>query len=254
MPQWTEVLDGFCTEEFGVKTRQFHCCRRHGAARRRCFAQASAGAGAAVAATKATARVTTWDLVVEPPFPPGEPTATNIGNICRLRALRPGPVGPRGSSGPRGRMRLRLEREYGRCCRNASLACAHHAVSDAAGAWGARGNAGSEEGQGWQGGTPDAWGGDQGGLRMTQVLRERPRRPGWDPRVWLGTQGSGGRPGFQGDTQGLGSPPDPANCPAVAEGAGAVLPRGVDGEDAAAPVLPARAGPCPEPLLCLGCR
>ncbi|NXC23413.1 ECM1 protein, partial [Corythaeola cristata] len=29
---WTDVLDGFCTDEFGVKTRQFHCCRRHGAA------------------------------------------------------------------------------------------------------------------------------------------------------------------------------------------------------------------------------
>ncbi|NXV53685.1 ECM1 protein, partial [Uria aalge] len=29
---WTDVLDGFCTDEFGVKTRQFHCCRQHGAA------------------------------------------------------------------------------------------------------------------------------------------------------------------------------------------------------------------------------
>ncbi|NWU97354.1 ECM1 protein, partial [Upupa epops] len=28
---WIEVLDGFCAEEFGVKTRQFHCCRKHGA-------------------------------------------------------------------------------------------------------------------------------------------------------------------------------------------------------------------------------
>ncbi|NWU38706.1 ECM1 protein, partial [Hylia prasina] len=29
---WTDVLDEFCTDEFGVKTRQFHCCRQHGAA------------------------------------------------------------------------------------------------------------------------------------------------------------------------------------------------------------------------------
>ncbi|NXX49378.1 ECM1 protein, partial [Tricholaema leucomelas] len=29
---WTEVLDDFCADEFGVKTRQFHCCRQQGAA------------------------------------------------------------------------------------------------------------------------------------------------------------------------------------------------------------------------------
>ncbi|NXF97679.1 ECM1 protein, partial [Eubucco bourcierii] len=29
---WTEVLDEFCADEFGVKTRQFHCCRQLGAA------------------------------------------------------------------------------------------------------------------------------------------------------------------------------------------------------------------------------
>ncbi|NWH67454.1 ECM1 protein, partial [Geococcyx californianus] len=29
---WTEVLDGFCDDEFGVKTRQFHCCRQRGTA------------------------------------------------------------------------------------------------------------------------------------------------------------------------------------------------------------------------------
>ncbi|CAM9997309.1 unnamed protein product [Bubo scandiacus] len=47
---WTEVLDDFCTDEFGVKTRQFHCCRRHDAARRRCFAQGPSGATAEAAA------------------------------------------------------------------------------------------------------------------------------------------------------------------------------------------------------------
>ncbi|NXJ57704.1 ECM1 protein, partial [Spizaetus tyrannus] len=29
---WTDVLDRFCTDEFGVKTRQYHCCRQQGAA------------------------------------------------------------------------------------------------------------------------------------------------------------------------------------------------------------------------------
>uniref|UniRef100_A0A8C3UU96 Uncharacterized protein n=2 Tax=Catharus TaxID=9184 RepID=A0A8C3UU96_CATUS len=124
-PQWKDVLDGFCTDEFGVKTRQFHCCRLHGAARRRCFSQetpaptwdpAPAG-GPSVA----------WNLVTEPPFPPGEPTAANLGNICGLRTLRPGPPGPGGRSGPRVRLRVRLEREYERCCRNESLSCAHSA-------------------------------------------------------------------------------------------------------------------------------
>ncbi|KAM7029150.1 LOW QUALITY PROTEIN: extracellular matrix protein 1 [Acridotheres tristis] len=116
---WTDVLDGFCTDEFGVKTRQFHCCFLHGAARRRCF---SKGAPAPTWAPSAA-----WDLVTEPPFPPGEPTAANLGNICGLRMLRPGPPGPGGRSGPRVRLRVRLEREFGRCCRNESLSCAHSA-------------------------------------------------------------------------------------------------------------------------------
>ncbi|XP_010563918.1 extracellular matrix protein 1 isoform X1 [Haliaeetus albicilla] len=117
---WTDVLDRFCTDEFGVKTRQYHCCRQQGAARRRCFAQGSD-------AIAASAVVTVWDPVAEPPFPPGEPTAANMGNICGLRGLRPGPPGPSGPSGPRVRLRLRLEREYSRCCRNGSLTCAHDA-------------------------------------------------------------------------------------------------------------------------------
>ncbi|XP_074785262.1 extracellular matrix protein 1 [Athene noctua] len=114
---WTEVLDDFCAREFGVKTRQFHCCRRHdAAARRRCFAQGPPAEA-----------VVARDPPAEPPFPPGEPTAANMANICGLRGLRPGPPGPGGPSGPRVRFRLRLERDYGRCCRNGGLACAHHA-------------------------------------------------------------------------------------------------------------------------------
>ncbi|KAM6294220.1 extracellular matrix protein 1 [Aegotheles albertisi] len=115
---WTDVLDGFCTDEFGVKTRQFHCCRRHGPARRRCFAQGPA----AIAAAATTATV--WEPSGVPSFPPGEPTPHNIGNICGLWGLRHGPPSPRG---PRDHMRLRLEREYGHCCRNGSVACAREA-------------------------------------------------------------------------------------------------------------------------------
>ncbi|NWV57671.1 ECM1 protein, partial [Daphoenositta chrysoptera] len=69
--------------------RQFHCCRRLGAARRRCFAQGTpAPAWDPVPSWQDTD--VAWDLVTEPPFPPGEPTAANLGNICGLRALRPG--------------------------------------------------------------------------------------------------------------------------------------------------------------------
>ncbi|XP_054033563.1 LOW QUALITY PROTEIN: extracellular matrix protein 1 [Dryobates pubescens] len=128
---WTEVLDAFCADEFGVKTRQFHCCRHLGDARRRCFARSSAAVAVgatAAAATKAVAPLaSSWEATKRLPFPPGEPTASNMGNICKLRGLRPGPGGARGSSGPRDRMRLRLEREFGRCCRNQSLSCAQEA-------------------------------------------------------------------------------------------------------------------------------
>ncbi|XP_054038625.1 extracellular matrix protein 1 [Rissa tridactyla] len=124
---WTDVLDGFCTDEFGVKTRQFHCCRRHGTARRRCFAQGPDAIIAAATAEAAIAVVTTWEPTGEPSFPPGEPTTDNMGNICGLWGLRPGPPRPPARTGPRDRLRLRLERDYGRCCRNESLACAHKA-------------------------------------------------------------------------------------------------------------------------------
>lgn len=106
-----------------MKTRQFHCCRRHGAARRRCFTDATA---AATTVTTQLAEVTVWDVSSEPSFPPGEPTAANMDNICRLLGLRPG---PRGLPGPRARFHTRLERDFGRCCHNASLECARAAVS-----------------------------------------------------------------------------------------------------------------------------
>ncbi|XP_032060201.1 extracellular matrix protein 1 [Aythya fuligula] len=121
---WTDVLDTFCDDEFGVKTRQFHCCRRHGAARRRCFTDATAAATAATHVTQVT-EVTVWDVAHEPSFPPGEPTAANMDNICRLRGLRPG---PRGLPGPRARFHTRLERDFGRCCNNGTgLECARAA-------------------------------------------------------------------------------------------------------------------------------
>ncbi|XP_061220305.1 extracellular matrix protein 1 [Neopsephotus bourkii] len=109
--EWAAVLDAFCSEEFAVKTRPFHCCRLRGAHRRRCFSEA------ADAQTRSQGSPGV-------PFPPGEPTAANMGNICALRGLRPGPTG---TPGPLARFQLRLEREFGRCCRNGSVECAHEA-------------------------------------------------------------------------------------------------------------------------------
>ncbi|XP_030320957.1 extracellular matrix protein 1 [Calypte anna] len=134
---WTAVLDGFCTDEFGVKTRQFHCCHHRGAARRRCFArsarESSGGGSAGVVTPGPSSIVTSWDpWAALPSFPPGEPTRNNLGNICGLWGLRPGTPGPTGNlpgtlSHPRVRLSLRLEREFGRCCRNQSLPCAQQA-------------------------------------------------------------------------------------------------------------------------------
>lgn len=120
--QWTDVLDTFCEDEFGVKTRQFHCCHQHGAARRRCFAKATMGTTEIAEITE----ITLLEPVVVPSFPPGEPNAANMENICRLRGLRPS---PKGLPGPRARFHSRLERDFGRCCHNSSLECAHTAVS-----------------------------------------------------------------------------------------------------------------------------
>uniref|UniRef100_A0A8V1ADW6 Extracellular matrix protein 1 n=1 Tax=Gallus gallus TaxID=9031 RepID=A0A8V1ADW6_CHICK len=117
---WTDVLDTFCEDEFGVKTRQFHCCHRLGAERRRCFADATV----ATAEITEITEITVFEPMVVPSFPPGEPTAANMENICRLRGLRPS---PRGLPGARARFHSRLERDFGRCCHNSSLECAHAA-------------------------------------------------------------------------------------------------------------------------------
>lgn len=173
--QWTDVLDTFCEDEFGVKTRQFHCCHRLGAERRRCFADATV----ATAEITEITEITVFEPMVVPSFPPGEPTAANMENICRLRGLRPS---PRGLPGARARFHSRLERDFGRCCHNSSLECAHAAVS-----WG----------WGGPGGGRELWGGYKGGWGVIGVVRGWPSGRGGETGGWRVRWRSGGDTGGQ---------------------------------------------------------
>ncbi|CAM9122192.1 unnamed protein product [Bubo scandiacus] len=93
---WTEVLDDFCTDEFGVKTRQFHCCRRHDAARRRCFAQGPSGATA-----EAAAIVTARDPPRRAALPARRAHRRQHGQYLRVTgAAPPAPPAPAGPLRP----------------------------------------------------------------------------------------------------------------------------------------------------------
>uniref|UniRef100_A0A452GKQ7 Uncharacterized protein n=1 Tax=Gopherus agassizii TaxID=38772 RepID=A0A452GKQ7_9SAUR len=87
---WKEALEQFCNDEFSVKTKHYHCCKREGTDRELCFASEApnpsynANVGSTV---PPSARL--WPRMPEISFPPGEPTASNIKNICRLRKFRP---------------------------------------------------------------------------------------------------------------------------------------------------------------------
>ncbi|XP_068778129.1 extracellular matrix protein 1 isoform X2 [Struthio camelus] len=128
---WAEVLEDFCADEFRVKTRHYYCCKRRGAERERCFAAAASPAPLELQPPPATAAAV--PPLPQPVFPPGEPTAANIGNICRLRKFRPvygpGAFPPSGFGAAKSRARAlaRLERDYKTCCRAESVECARAA-------------------------------------------------------------------------------------------------------------------------------
>ncbi|XP_062453715.1 extracellular matrix protein 1 [Rhea pennata] len=143
---WAEVLDDFCADEFAVKTRHYHCCKRRGAERQRCFEDEAADAGTGPAAALGSPAASVAASPSAPPlppllpaFPPGEPTAANMDNVCRLRRFRPVhrpeafPPSGFGPAKSRARALARLERGYAGCCRAGGLECARTAWRQALG-------------------------------------------------------------------------------------------------------------------------
>lgn len=124
---WEQTLIQFCENEFSIKTRHYHCCKKEGqAAQFRCFQQEGVNSDyqpitqnpETVTASKKGFKFnpntcqrsrpirpepgpravrgkkkkkplppTTRDADIS--FPPGRPTATNIQSICSFRKLRP---------------------------------------------------------------------------------------------------------------------------------------------------------------------
>ncbi|XP_069041055.1 extracellular matrix protein 1 isoform X2 [Lepisosteus oculatus] len=119
---WRESLSQFCEEEFSIKTRHHHCCRQEGGARWDCFARdapnptylppagpevthrtpvhdpeipgftfdplACSSSLPALAAAVPEPRAFTEAQGGALGFPPGRPSAANIGLACRLRKFR----------------------------------------------------------------------------------------------------------------------------------------------------------------------
>ncbi|KAE8588095.1 hypothetical protein XENTR_v10022340 [Xenopus tropicalis] len=151
---WKKSLEDFCQEEFSIKTTHYHCCKKKGKAKEACFRSGAPNpsysfamgqeSGSADVPRVGRAR----NLGECPPssphcrrepkyklpdlsFPPGEPKASNIQNICKLRKLRPTysksdlPTSGFGHYIRQAKTINRLENEYKKCCRDEDVACAH---------------------------------------------------------------------------------------------------------------------------------
>lgn len=155
---WKNTLDNFCTEEFSVKARHYHCCKESGSQRETCFSNNAPNpsyimsAALQVISEDSAAVGSPRNIEVCPPnapkcqentdsrykmsdlaFPPGEPKSSNIQNICKLRKYRPLytdnllPHSGFGHYRRRAEAIQRMEGEFKKCCKTDDVACAHSA-------------------------------------------------------------------------------------------------------------------------------
>ncbi|KAJ8354709.1 hypothetical protein SKAU_G00222760 [Synaphobranchus kaupii] len=155
---WEHALNNFCKEEFSIKTRHYHCCKKQRAARWSCFDTAapspsyqSTSKPGSVSPKSPPDPGFTWnpntcqrslvprgskvkitnELKPDISFPPGRPTSDNIGLVCTLRKLRPRyhlkclPSNAYGWLGRQSKAINRMEKAIKQCCKgqNEVLAC-----------------------------------------------------------------------------------------------------------------------------------
>ncbi|XP_053133351.1 extracellular matrix protein 1 [Hemicordylus capensis] len=133
---WSDVLEQFCNAEFSVKTRPQPCCKLEGASREDCFVREapspnySAGQGPEEGKAFLPAPLLSPQQLPEISFPPGQPTRTNIKNICTLRRFRPtylSGVLPRSGNTwfvRRAQTVNRVEKAFKKCCPKQDVSCA----------------------------------------------------------------------------------------------------------------------------------
>ncbi|CAH2326921.1 extracellular matrix 1 [Pelobates cultripes] len=157
---WKSTLEAFCQEEFSVKTRHFHCCKKRGSEREICFSsdapnpkyifQSMQVLVPEIGSADLPAVGSPRSLKPCPPnspkcqkrgsdglpdlsFPPGEPKSSTIQNICNLRKFRPIytknqlPQSSFGSYKRQAQSINHLEREFKKCCKDENVTCAHTA-------------------------------------------------------------------------------------------------------------------------------
>uniref|UniRef100_A0A8C5QTU3 Uncharacterized protein n=1 Tax=Leptobrachium leishanense TaxID=445787 RepID=A0A8C5QTU3_9ANUR len=140
-------LEDFCSEEFSVKTRHYHCCRKDEPERESCFSSSAPNPSYSfpVPLQEIGSRHGNAELP-NLSFPPGEPKSSNIQNICKLRKFRPVypknllPQSGLGHYVRQAKAINHVENEFKKCCKEENMACAHTAVSGRLGdvlcAWG----------------------------------------------------------------------------------------------------------------------
>ncbi|XP_075048154.1 extracellular matrix protein 1 isoform X2 [Mixophyes fleayi] len=152
--EWKTAMDDFCTAEFSVKTRHYHCCKKRGSEREDCFSNEApnpsydtpismlqeAKVVPNLGATQtlnpcprgspmcrdSMKRGYTWSDLA---FPPGKPKSSNIQNICKLGKYRLYTDKMLAQNGHKYSTRQskainRMEKEFKKCCKTNDVSCA----------------------------------------------------------------------------------------------------------------------------------